>query len=239
MSALDDIRASLDAAGNAIDRADSQVVLAMDEAQNATQDFSDLGLDGVAATVQAAHDALETAASTLTGAHDACEGASSGLGEIHSRISTSETVTRIGSVVGELDQTAAAVGTAGSNVDDAHNHSQQAEVDSLIDAIGNAADSIDTARQAVTQTKTPGRAVPAAHRGSRAGKPVGAGSAQPPAPPPNLDQQPHLRWPGYPAQRTLSWSDRIHLLYGDELDEDSGGHLYGTNRPNKTEFPPD
>ncbi|MGH3715462.1 MAG: EndoU domain-containing protein [Micromonosporaceae bacterium] len=28
-------------------------------------------------------------------------------------------------------------------------------------------------------------------------------------------------------------------MYGDEDDEESGGHLYGTGRPGKTEFPPD
>ncbi|MGH3740362.1 MAG: EndoU domain-containing protein [Micromonosporaceae bacterium] len=28
-------------------------------------------------------------------------------------------------------------------------------------------------------------------------------------------------------------------MYGDELDESSGGHLHGTGRPDKSEFPPD
>ncbi len=28
-------------------------------------------------------------------------------------------------------------------------------------------------------------------------------------------------------------------MYGDEDDETSGGHLYGTGRPAKSEFPPD
>jgi len=31
----------------------------------------------------------------------------------------------------------------------------------------------------------------------------------------------------------------MHILYGDDDDPDSGGHLHGTNRPDKTEFPPD
>lgn len=31
----------------------------------------------------------------------------------------------------------------------------------------------------------------------------------------------------------------MHILYGDELNPTSGGHLHGVNRPNKTEFPPD
>jgi hypothetical protein len=31
----------------------------------------------------------------------------------------------------------------------------------------------------------------------------------------------------------------MHILYGDELNPRSGGHLHGTNRPGKTEFPRD
>ncbi|HEU4426194.1 MAG TPA: zeta toxin family protein [Pilimelia sp.] len=51
---------------------------------------------------------------------------------------------------------------------------------------------------------------------------------------------PQARWPGYPAlaENPLSWSDRMHIVYGDELDDYSGGHLSGTGRPGKTEFPP-
>lgn len=57
-----------------------------------------------------------------------------------------------------------------------------------------------------------------------------------PTPPP----QPPTRFPGYPtlAADPLSWSDRRHLLYGDEDDEESGGHMSGVGRPGKTEFPP-
>jgi hypothetical protein len=47
--------------------------------------------------------------------------------------------------------------------------------------------------------------------------------------------------PGYPHNRPhpISWSDRIHICYGDEDDETKGGHLAGIGRPGKTEFPPD
>jgi hypothetical protein len=54
-----------------------------------------------------------------------------------------------------------------------------------------------------------------------------------------MRRPPEERWPGYPARRSLSWSDRRHIVYGDEDDLTSGGHLYGLNRPEKTEFPPD
>lgn len=46
-------------------------------------------------------------------------------------------------------------------------------------------------------------------------------------------------WPGFSTRRTFSWSDRRHAVYGDEDDINSGGHLHGLNRPDKTEFPPD
>jgi hypothetical protein len=49
------------------------------------------------------------------------------------------------------------------------------------------------------------------------------------------------RWPGYPAlaEQPLSWSDRRHIVYGDEDGEESGGHLHGLGRAGKSEFPPD
>lgn len=58
----------------------------------------------------------------------------------------------------------------------------------------------------------------------------------PPAPAPRVP--PQQRWPGYPASRTLSWSARLHIVYGDDDNPNSGGHLHGTGRPGKTEFPP-
>jgi hypothetical protein len=66
-----------------------------------------------------------------------------------------------------------------------------------------------------------------------------AGGGESGPPPTQTRQPPEQRWPGYPALRSLSWSDRRHIVYGDEDDPSSGGHLHGLNRPDKTEFPPD
>jgi hypothetical protein len=46
---------------------------------------------------------------------------------------------------------------------------------------------------------------------------------------------------GYPFNRPhpISWSDLHHICHGDPNDEGKGGHLHGTGRPGKTEFPPD
>jgi hypothetical protein len=46
--------------------------------------------------------------------------------------------------------------------------------------------------------------------------------------------------PNYPRTQPhpISWSDLRHVCHGDENDESKGGHLSGTGRPNKREFPP-
>ncbi|MGH3714194.1 MAG: EndoU domain-containing protein [Micromonosporaceae bacterium] len=63
----------------------------------------------------------------------------------------------------------------------------------------------------------------------------GSGGALPPIGPP-VPGPP----PGYPAPaaQPMSWSTHIHIVYGDEDDETSGGHLAGLQRPGKSEFPP-
>jgi hypothetical protein len=45
--------------------------------------------------------------------------------------------------------------------------------------------------------------------------------------------------PDYPHDRPheISWSDLIHVCHGDENNDLKGGHLAGTGRPGKTEFP--
>jgi hypothetical protein len=47
-------------------------------------------------------------------------------------------------------------------------------------------------------------------------------------------------FPGYPFSlpHTISWSDLHHICHGDPDNEEKGGHLHGTGRPDKTEFPP-
>ena len=51
---------------------------------------------------------------------------------------------------------------------------------------------------------------------------------------------PPVTLPGYPYNRPhpISWSDLHHVCHGDPDDEEKGGHLHGTGRPDKTEFPP-
>jgi hypothetical protein len=46
---------------------------------------------------------------------------------------------------------------------------------------------------------------------------------------------------GYPQNlaHPTSWSDLFHICHGDENNMQKGGHLAGTGRPGKTEFPPD
>lgn len=72
--------------------------------------------------------------------------------------------------------------------------------------------------------------------GSAVGSSGGGGGA-PPGPAPTA---PGPRGaPGYPHHQPhpISWSDLIHVCHGDENNIRRGGHLAGTGRPGKTEFP--
>lgn len=68
----------------------------------------------------------------------------------------------------------------------------------------------------------------------------GSGSTGPPPNPPPVTPAPRGA-PGYPHHQPhpMSWSDLIHITHGDENNMQRGGHLAGTGRPGKTEFPPD
>lgn len=64
----------------------------------------------------------------------------------------------------------------------------------------------------------------------------GAGNTRPVTPPP---APPNFSSPGYPFDKPhrISWSDLDHVVNGDDDDDESGGHAFGTGRPGKTEFP--
>jgi hypothetical protein len=55
------------------------------------------------------------------------------------------------------------------------------------------------------------------------------------------DETAPVTFSGYPfnVPHPINWSDLHHVCYGDPDDEEKGRHLYGTGRPEKTEFPPD
>ncbi len=62
--------------------------------------------------------------------------------------------------------------------------------------------------------------------------PAGPGPTAPanPPTPPGTGYPHHLPHP-------MSWSDLHHVCHGDPDSPDKGGHLHGTGRPGKTEFP--
>ncbi|WP_112138516.1 EndoU domain-containing protein [Glycomyces dulcitolivorans] len=60
----------------------------------------------------------------------------------------------------------------------------------------------------------------------------------PSGPPPTAPEPPiHADYPR-DLPHPISWSDLRHVCHGDEDDIEKGGHLSGTGRPNKREFPP-
>ena len=135
-------------------------------------------------------------------------------------------------MIGEAAAVRGALDAATAGVEEAYARSQQAEANRLTGMISGLLESLDTARRSISDAKD---AVEKEHQEAAAwGARRGGGSTVP-------SPQPTPRWPGYPplAAVPLSWSDRMHILYGDELRPRSGGRLHGVNRPGKTEFPQD
>lgn len=170
----------------------------------------------------------------LDNAQGSADRAGSGVADIGDVGTVEQIAARLAVVRDETDDLFSALDAASASAGDADTWSRQAEATRLASMIGYLGQAIDAARQSAVDVKD---AVEKEYQeavawGSRS--PVGGG--QSPSPP-----QPANRWPGYPrlAAVPLPWSDRMHILYGDESNPTSGGHLHGVNRPNKTEFPPD
>lgn len=156
------------------------------------------------------------------------------MADISGVVTVEQVAERLGAVLGETSDLLSGLDAAAASAGEADTRSRQAEAIRLTGMIDGLLQAIEAARQSAVNVKD---AVEKEHQeavawGSRSG---GGGGPTPPPP------QPANRWPGYPtpAAVPLSWSDRMHILYGDELNPTSGGHLHGVNRPNKTEFPPD
>jgi hypothetical protein len=205
----------------------------MDEAYELVQEATAHGWEGLAHAVQAAHDNLEAAASNLDSAQGAADRALAGVVEIRSAVNADEVADRLAGVIGQADEVQDVLEVATASADEAHTWARQAEASNLTGMTSGLVESLDTARQVVLEVR---EAVEKEHQeavawGSRSG--VGGSGA--------VSPKPAARWPGYPALAAvpLSWSDRMHILYGDELNPTSGGHLHGVNRPGKTEFPRD
>lgn len=156
MAVLDEIKASAEAARNAIDAARSQVKAAISEASDKAQQVASLGLEGVAVTVQAAQRSLEAAASGLCGAHDAADGAVNALAAINAKTGAKDSAQRLGPVVAQLGQASSGVATAHGSVQEAYTYSQQAEIDSLT-GVAYSTDSAARSRPSRTPPARPTR----------------------------------------------------------------------------------
>lgn len=151
---VDDITASADAARNAVDSAKSAAEAARNEAYELAQDAGSRGWEGVAATVQSAHDSLEAVITSLNAAGEHVDGAKGAAGEITNKMSHNEVADRLGPVLSQLDQARDATNSADSSTTDAHGYSQQAEVDRLTDQVNAVTDAINSARLSVEDTKS-------------------------------------------------------------------------------------
>lgn len=118
------------------------------------QQAAGLGLEGVAATVQAAHNSLEAVAASLNGGYNATDNAASTLGTITDQTRRSDATERLAAIAGHLDQAGNAVTAANGSAHEAYNYPQQAEIDSLTATLGGVFDGLGGARQGIEDAKT-------------------------------------------------------------------------------------
>ncbi len=210
----------------------SQARSVLDEAYQLVQEATAHGWEGLATAAQAAHDHLEAALASLESAQSSADTAVSGVADIGSLVTVEQVADRLAAVLGETGDLLSALDATSASAGEADTWSRQVEATQLTDMIGGLAQAVGTARQSAVDAKD---AVEKEHQEAVAWGTRNTGG--PTAPPARMAN----RWPGYPtlAAVPLSWSDRMHILYGDELNPRSGGHLYGVNRPGKTEFPRD
>ncbi|MGH3714195.1 MAG: hypothetical protein ACRDT4_12145 [Micromonosporaceae bacterium] len=149
-----DIKASADAARDAIQSALTATQGAIAEAQSLAEDAGARGWEGVAHTVMAAQSALEAVASSLGSAHDAADGAANGAADITSQLAPKDIAERAGTVIAQHDQAVSGIDGASSSVGEAYQYAQQVEADRLIAVVAAVADSLGTARQAVEAAKS-------------------------------------------------------------------------------------
>ncbi|MGH8877447.1 MAG: EndoU domain-containing protein, partial [Stackebrandtia sp.] len=161
-------------------------------------------------------------------------------------------------VVSDVDDAVAAIGAAVEKSDETANAIAEAKATSeefagmlamtgIEDRAANAAEATAQLEEAqgmqdrVRQTLGEARALVESVKG----EPVGAstGGAAPTAAPGSSSgrEPPPTFMPpaGYPVNKphTMLWSDLHHVAYGDPDNPRKGGHLHGTGRPGKTEFP--
>ncbi|MGH3736448.1 MAG: hypothetical protein ACRDT6_12635 [Micromonosporaceae bacterium] len=151
---VDDIKASADAARQAIQNALAAAHAARAEAQQLAQDAAARGWEGVARTVMAAQSALEVVASSLGSAHDATDGAAGGAAEITTQLAPKDIAARAAGVIAQHDQAVSGIGAASGSVRQAYQYAQQVEANRLIAVVAAVADSLGTARQAVVAAKS-------------------------------------------------------------------------------------
>jgi hypothetical protein len=212
----------------------SQARSALDEADTLVREATAHGWAGLATAVQAAHGDLEAVLAALDNVRGAADMAVSGVADIGGVVTVEQVAERLAAVVGGAGDLLNALDAASASAGEADTWSRQAEATRLVSMVGDLVQAIEAARQSAVDVKD---AVEKEHQEAVAwGSRSGGGGGSPPPPP-----QPVNRWPGYPTPAVvpLPWSDRMHILYGDELNPRSGGHIYGVNRPGKTEFPRD
>jgi hypothetical protein len=157
----------------------------------------------------------------------------SGVPDIGGVVTVEQVAERLAAVLGKTGDVLSALDAASASAGEAETWSRQAEAARLTSMISGLAQAIEVARQSAVDAKD---AVEKEYQEAVAWGSQNTGGGNPTAP----AAQAANRWQGYPtlAAVPLSWSDRMHILFGDELNPASGGHLHGVDRPNKTEFPP-
>jgi hypothetical protein len=155
MSTTGEIVTQVQTVGAALSDAQATGAQALNRAVELTDEAAAHGWDGVATSMQAVQDAMETALASLAAAADATAETLTILGAITDQMSRPDVADHLGQALNHLDQARTGVEATTSSVDDARTAAEQAGSPSaLMSMLQVVSDEIDTVWRGVDDAKT-------------------------------------------------------------------------------------
>lgn len=149
MTVLEEIRSSGDGAHGSLDEAQTLVKRASEEAGDLAQSAAAHGWAGVAQTMESAQEALDDADSAIRTAIDTVTQALAKLSEITDQMSSDEVASRLATVNDQFDTARTSTGQAIGSLDEARTAAEQADAESLFQAIDSADEKLKTGHETI------------------------------------------------------------------------------------------
>ena len=154
MTRTAEITTSVESIRSGIADTRGQAVGALERARNLAEQAGAHGWQGLAASMQAAGDALETVVASLDTAESAADEAVSGLQTITDQMSSADVAAHLGQVVQQFDQMRTAIDAAGDSTDAARQAGQQTgEPSELMGMLQGVSDGLDGAWRSLGDAK--------------------------------------------------------------------------------------